>query len=47
MALTGIFCSSCGLEILSDQQAVNIPDTTDWYHTAPYHCYTYRDMGVF
>jgi hypothetical protein len=48
MALTGVFCSSCGLEILADQKAINPLGTKDWYHTGHlYQCYTFKDMGVF
>lgn len=47
MALNGIYCSSCGLEILSDQKVKYVPGTNDAYHDVPYNCYVWKDMGVY
>lgn len=47
MALSGVICSSCGLVILSDQKAEYVRESNDFYHSEPYPCYTYRNIGVF
>ena len=46
MALKSIYCSSCGLEILPDENLV-FEQFNDVYHGDPYICFPYRGMGWF
>ena len=49
MALKRIYCSSCGLEILSDDPFIieKNMDADEAYHGEPYICYAYRGLGWF
>lgn len=54
MALKRIYCASCGLEILPDENLKVETKTdpqlgthTETYHGEPFICYPYRDMAWF